>query len=569
MHDFLEENLVVLRQHHPHAAHVLESTGPVSAAGFSSTGPFPEGPIEGAVVLLGMGTPNFLPDLWREHGETIELLVVLEPDISRAKAVLSDTSLTSILADERFRFFVGTSPEDVRLAFKPLRYELGNVVPTVVDLRPVSDHFRSIVEQELLLLRQNAELIISEKGRMLFNCLRNLPVILTAAPVQTLEGRCKGEAAFVVAAGPSLDKNIAQLATARNHGWVIAADTAFGPLRNAGIEPHFVVTFDPSPLNERHFSGWPPMGQAILAFHPEVCAEIPRNYFGKSRTLVLHDGESRLLCELGLSPMPGHGLARGMMTGHLAFNLAVYLGCDPIVLVGMDLAFPDTGKSTHATGTRLARQVTGRQGLKASVGPISEHLPGFETDIIEMPGMYGGSVYGPPVFGTYLRIMEQEIARSGRRVIDATEGGTRKEGTEVVQLSEAIQKAAEETGPVNSRPRSEHAYDIPPLESILSVLSEGRTRLIDLKQWAAEPHGMTEWKERLTQNLDDWLMPVYEALIYKLYDISPTGADTERKLDDVAKELRSSCEHFNLFIQGAEQEIRTLYDRLGNPQNFK
>ena len=562
MASVFEENLAVLRRRHPQSARELESVEPRGPVEYPLREGVAQEPVMGALVILGLGCPGLLTDLWRKHQADIDLLLVLEPDSRRARAAFSEVSLVSILEDARAHVFVGTPPEDLRRTLNSLRYRLGNVTPTILESSPVSDNYRRILEEELILLRQNAELIVSEKGRMLFNCLRNLPVILSATPVQSLQARCAGEPAFVVAAGPSLDKNIAELRDARDHGWVIAVDTALGPLRKAGIEPQFIVTFDPSQLNERHFSGWPPLGQTILAFHPEVYWEIPRNYFGKAKTLVLHDGENRLLSELGLSPQPGRGVPRGIMTGHLAFNLAVYLGCDPIVLVGMDLAFPDAGGWTHATGATLGRQIGDRRGLRVNVGAISEKLPGFETDLIELPGMHGECVYAPPIFGTYLTIMEQEIARSGRRVIDATQGGTRKRGTEILELKDVIRSLSSESQPVNPRSRPPQNPELPPLESILSTLTGGRERLMELKQWAAEPHAPAEWRERLTRNPDDWLLPVYEFLIYRLYEIPRTEADAETPLRTLAGDLRDSCGNFNLFIQGTEQETRTLYSRL-------
>ncbi|MFH1738810.1 MAG: 6-hydroxymethylpterin diphosphokinase MptE-like protein [bacterium] len=558
-----DENLAAITQRHPQAAREL------LAATTVSPGPFDriesrEGEVsnERLIIVLGLGSGEELNRLWRQWEQTVELLVIFECDINRAKAILSRVPLHHILNDKRIHFFVGLPPEELRRTLSPLRYFLGTSQPTI--LQPADSAllsaFRTALDDELLLIRQNADLIVYEKGRMLFNILRNLPAIAGAIQVQELHGRCKGEPAFVVAAGPSLDKNISHLVEAHRHGWVIAADTTLTPLRQAGVNPQMLVTFDPTPLNERHFAGWPDLGETILAFHPEAHAEIPRTYLGKARLLVLHDGENQLLRSLGLSPKPAECLVRGAMTGHLAFNLAVYLGCDPIVLVGMDLAFSPVGGSTHTSAAALGRVVRAHEGARATIGPISGLAEEMETELVELPGIDGGTVYGPPIYQTYLKLMEQEISRHNRLVIDATEGGTRKARTQAMSLAQAIQVVESLEKPVCPRQVSQRAISPTQIETMLGVLSQGRRRLAELKEWTAEPHGIMEWRTRLLKAPNDWLLPAVEHLIYKAHEL-PTATDPAHSQDclaELAKELNRTCDCFDLFIQGASQELSNL-----------
>jgi len=571
-----EENLASLHRRHKQAAQELppgpsgslpsldRTTGLEDLLQKKGTG--------GRVILLGLGSGHEVVRWWQQVRHTIDLLVIFEEDTQRAKAVLSQVPFTDIIDDGRVHLFLALPAEEIQRNLYPLRYAFGTSSPTILELAdcPGLAAFRRALEEELLLFRQSAELVIHEKGRMLFNVLRNLPAIVTGTPVQNLRGRLKGEPAFVVAAGPSLDKNISLLPQACERGWLIAVDTALAPLRQAGVVPQILVTCDPTALNERHFRGWPDLQTTVLAFHPEVHAEIPRMYLGKARLLVLHDRETSLLRALGLAPAPGEGVARGVMTGHLAFNLAVYLGCDPIVLVGMDLALPPAGGSTHAAGTALGRPVRTIQGSKAIVGAVPG-LPGeSETDLVELPGIDGGTVLGPAIFRTYLRLMDQEIARSGCRVIDATEGGTRKARTEVMALKRAIGTVGRTSGPAISPPIGEGPSVPVRTGTMLEVLSQGRHRLIELKQWASERHDITEWRSHLLSDPDDWLLPAYESLIYKAYDLRPSLQQDQLKaqIDDLTKQLISMCDCFSLFILGAEKELANLQNGRWPPSAF-
>ncbi|MFH1742918.1 MAG: 6-hydroxymethylpterin diphosphokinase MptE-like protein, partial [bacterium] len=75
--------------------------------------------------------------------------------------------------------------------------------------------------------------------------LRNIPAIYRALPPSAAKDRMAGRPALIVAAGPSLDKNIIQIPEAVGRSVIFAVDTSLRLLRKQGVEPHFVVTKDP------------------------------------------------------------------------------------------------------------------------------------------------------------------------------------------------------------------------------------------------------------------------------------------------------------------------------------
>src|SRR5581483_996644 len=78
-------------------------------------------------------------------------------------------------------------------------------------------------------------------GRYLLNTLANLPALIAEGDVTSLVDQFTGVPAIVVAAGPSLDNNIAQLGALEDRALIIAVDTTLRPLRAAGIRPHLIV----------------------------------------------------------------------------------------------------------------------------------------------------------------------------------------------------------------------------------------------------------------------------------------------------------------------------------------
>ena len=96
------------------------------------------------------------------------------------------------------------------------------------------------------------------------------------------------------------------------------------------------------------------------------------------------------------------------------------MGCNPIVFVGQDLAFTDN--KTHSKAT-YSKDIT-----------VSENLR-------EVEDIYGNIVYTPKNLYIYLRWIQNRINKEESiTFIDATEGGARIKGTEILTLEKAIDK---------------------------------------------------------------------------------------------------------------------------------
>ena len=75
--------------------------------------------------------------------------------------------------------------------------------------------------------------------------------------IKNIENENKeGYPAFIVSAGPSLDKNIDMLKEVKGRGMIMAVDTAIKPLLKKGIVPDIVASVDPhKPLELFQYRG--------------------------------------------------------------------------------------------------------------------------------------------------------------------------------------------------------------------------------------------------------------------------------------------------------------------------
>jgi hypothetical protein len=131
------------------------------------------------------------------------------------------------------------------------------------------------------------------------------------------------------------------------------------------------------------------------------------------------------------------GLPAGATVAHLAFYLARYLGCDPIIFVGQDLAFTGhvfyiPGVEVHQTWRSEFNRFNTLESKEweriARNGPVLRKIVGND----------GEPVYSDELLFTYLEQFERDFAGCSARIINATEGGARIRGSEAMPLRDAL-----------------------------------------------------------------------------------------------------------------------------------
>ncbi len=249
--------------------------------------------------------------------------------------------------------------------------------------------------------------------------------------------------AIVVAAGPSLDKNIQDLKLAQNKAFIIAVDTALRPLLKAGIVPDMFAMVDAvKPLGLVNIPGAEKIplvtsmvsSQEVMAFHT-----------GKK---FIFDERFRFINkpfeDMGIDFM---ACTSGGSVATLAFALMYMIGIDTIIFVGQDLAL--TGKKTHAAGTYDEGIDTEGETEEEKKKTLKKYGNEGEVDTEGMrmvPGNVEEMVPTRGDFYIYLEWYENYIKgikeyRNTLRVINATEGGAKIKGTEIMTLKEAIKES--------------------------------------------------------------------------------------------------------------------------------
>lgn len=381
------------------------------------------------IFLVGMGNICYLEEILRVTGKE-NVVLVYEPSFTIFYEQLQRIDMDEMLGKKIVVLLVGGIND---MDLKPL---MENILQG--DRVPLMKHYILPNYEELCLEKvhrfENALAEVARSYRMnkgterrfsgvwVENLFRNADYIRKGYQVnQMVEILPKDIPAIIVSAGPSLNKNIGQLKKAKNKAFIIAVDTAIKPLIREGILPDIYAIVD----------GLKPLELVKV----EECRKVPlvTTAYAANAVLEYHQGKKFFFEQAvpfvnemyRINDKVFYRLPIGGSVATLAFSLACHLGFRTIIFVGQDLAL--TGNKTHADGTfKEIMDIEDTTKLKKVPGNCEEWVP-TRGD-----------------FNNY-RIWFQNFIEEWRkhdelRVINATEGGARIEGTEIMTLQEAIER---------------------------------------------------------------------------------------------------------------------------------
>ena len=222
---------------------------------------------------------------------------------------------------------------------------------------------RQLVETSLARRRCDRQTLTCNQGQWLDNLASNFKYITRWADATLLAGLLPGTPALVVGAGPSLDQSLEHLAGAQGKALVLAAASALGPLARAGVTPHLAVALEGRD-ESRQFAGADPERTVLAAATSGHHHHFDR-WPGSGALFHLQPWVAALTGLGQVLPTGGHATSA-------AFALALLWGCDPVILVGQDLAF--SAGRIHASG---------RPGGEDEERPPTVSVPDLDGGLIE------------------------------------------------------------------------------------------------------------------------------------------------------------------------------------------
>ncbi len=181
-----------------------------------------------------------------------------------------------------------------------------------------------------------------------------------------LREQFKNVPAIICGAGPSLSNDIDTLRTLDDRALIIAGGSAIPALSNNNIRPHFGIAIDPNEEEVARFEASHAF-EIPLFYAPRVHPKIFDTFNGSHGYLSTGTGgplenwlEEKL--DLGQTPLQQGFSIEALSVTTTAIELAATLGCSPIILLGVDLAFTE-GKA-YASGVVADPTVSQEKTLK-------------------------------------------------------------------------------------------------------------------------------------------------------------------------------------------------------------
>jgi len=374
------------------------------------------------VFMFGFGNGIFVRELLR-RADRDACIYLWEPNTNIFRVAMEEEDLEDIFGDKRLYLYVGK--DGLKELKEALECSVGwhNMTSQIRCCHVCYDRLHEEEYLEFLKAIKHSDSMVQVKRdtnahfahRAVVNVIDNLQHIRKSNYITELMGKISEDIpAIVVAAGPSLDKNIELLRRAEGRAFIIATDTAVRILEARGLPYDCVVTIDPGKPIE-YIDCCPSCKDKPFFCNSESQRDIMKYHTGRKIWAAGSVYIDSLYDFLGLH-FPESSTGGSVATS--SAQIAYHLNLKNIILIGQDLAY--TGEHTHAGG-------------------YDNHILNEEKFIEMVDGIDGGEVKTRGDWLVFRDWFEEFIKKSKEiNLVDATEGGALIHGSKVMTFEEAI-----------------------------------------------------------------------------------------------------------------------------------
>lgn len=379
--------------------------------------------------IVGLGNPEYIKALDEKYDKNVQILIY-EPCIDIFYNVLENIDISTILKSERTILFFVDGIND-----KLIDYSLGQLITaenfSYIKTFILPNYEKLFATKTLNFVKMVRRKCDTEKVGIntsirfanvnAENILCNAKYVIKGYKTrQFVDVIPRDIPAIIVAAGPSLNKNILELKKAKGRAFIIAVDTAIKPLLNAGIIPDMYAVVDgKKPLHLVQIDGAEkiPLLTSVSASHALLD-------YHKGMKVFYNEGYPIINKMFEINGKSFETVPCGGSVATSAFAFAYMIGLNRIILVGQDLAL--TGNKTHADGTfeEKANEIDTSGAIM--VEGNEEKLVPTRSDFKIYLDWYNYFIKGCLDAGVDLH------------VINATEGGAKIDNAKIMRLKDAI-----------------------------------------------------------------------------------------------------------------------------------
>lgn len=408
---------------------------------------------ESHVLLFGFGMGYMAEELLDkvpDMGYGYQIFIV-EPDPFVMIAALKNRDLTRLLGDERVVFYLGSDVDSIGETWNSaIDWSILESL-CILEHQPSKNRFNQFFNKLLEKMkylanrsRGNLMTLMNVGSEFHTNNFLNIPEAFGLPGVERLFDKYIGIPAVIVAAGPSLDKNIGHLKKIKGRFPIIAVDTAYRHMLRNGVKPDIVCAADSSYENSLDFVGVESETEVVLAAELMTHPDIFKIFRGKKMLSTFGGG---LYPQINNLREPIGKLLCWGSVATMAFDLARNMGAAPIIFVGFDLSFSEGRLHTRGSYSEDLLY-EGLHQFTSMENANAEYI--CERGRFKFVGAEGRVIYTDTNMKAYKEWFEDQFKQTKVEIINATEGGIVDKGVTKMTLAEAINKYFDKGSDINN-----------------------------------------------------------------------------------------------------------------------
>lgn len=384
------------------------------------------------LLFLGFGlgynyqyfNANLRNEDWLMH------LIIVEKSLTAFYYAMHLYKMDNLILDKKVLLLVGLEEDDLYSEFKKVlnekrRFYSMKAFDTFCEdgaYRIFDKYYKNCINK----FKEAGEDIISSYGNSpddslvgVENMFLNKKIIANSPGIINLKDKFKNKPAVVVATGPSLNKNKELLRKIKDRAIIVSVDASLKILMDMGVKPNIITSLERVEEVVPLIDGFSKeeLKEIYLAATPVVKPTVYNAYDGPKLMVYRNFAHFDWLeNDKGTIPIK-------QSAGNMAFSVAAYMGCSPIILIGQDLAYAEDFK-THAEGMVY--------------GEEDENHINEEKFLVK--GNIKEEVYTNKWWYMFLKGYEADLREFGGICVNATEGGAFIRGTKVMTFNEAIEE---------------------------------------------------------------------------------------------------------------------------------
>lgn len=379
--------------------------------------------INAVYLMFGLGNGYFVREIMKKmKGDTV--LIVYEPSPKIFKECMENFNISDIIENDRVVIVVrGINDEYLPQAMDRVIF-WANMNTIKKCTHPQYDtafpkemnEYDKIVWDGYTKARSNVNTAAKFQGVFAPNTLYSMSLMKNNNILMDLYGNIDRDVPVIIAsAGPSLEKNIDELKEIGKRAYIMAVDKTLPIFMKHDIMPDFVVTID-----AKKWPGYftnPKTHKIPLFCLFEASKIILARHTGRK---IFFDSSEYPKAILMMAGKQTTAFNAGGSVATAAYTICLALEMKNIILIGQDLAYLD-GK-THAGNMTSGEESNGGEGNRREVEGVDGNMVVTRMDWFRYLDWFGNAIEANPQC----------------HVIDATEGGAKIRGTEILTLKEAI-----------------------------------------------------------------------------------------------------------------------------------